>query len=79
MKFRIEKNGNSINFINVDTNCKFDYIEFADNLYNGVELQIVDYGTLTEDEKKVIVQTIKELNELSNPRKRRKIISQFEQ
>lgn len=78
MKFKIEKNGNSVNFINVDTKCKFDYIEFADNLYEGQELQIVDYGTLTEDEKKVIVQTIKELNELANPRKRRRIISQLD-
>lgn len=33
MKYKIEKNGNSVNFINDETKEKFDYIEFADKLY----------------------------------------------
>lgn len=78
MKFKIEKKGNSVNFINIETKSKFDYIEFADKLYNGEQIEITNYGTLTEEEKKVINQTIKELNALANPRKRKRIISQLD-
>lgn len=78
MKYKIEKNGNSVNFINIKTNDKFNYIEFADKLYDGEQLEITNYGTLTEEEKKTIDQTVKELNDLANPRKRKRIISQLD-
>lgn len=52
MKYKIEKNGNSVNFINDETKEKFDYIEFADKLYDGEQLEITNYGTLTDEEKK---------------------------
>lgn len=78
MKYKIEKNGNSVNFINIKTNDKFNYIEFADKLYDGEQLEITNYGTLTEEEKKAIDQTVKELNDLANPRKRKRIISQLD-
>ena len=78
MKYKIEKNGNSVNFINDETKEKFDYIEFADKLYDGEQLEITNYGTLSEEEKKVIDQTVKELNALANPRKRKRIISQLD-
>lgn len=78
MKYKIEKNGSSVNFINIKTNDKFNYIEFADKLYDGEQLEITNYGTLTEEEKKAIDQTVKELNDLANPRKRKRIISQLD-
>lgn len=78
MKYKIEKNGNSVNFINIKTNDKFNYIEFADKLYDGEQLEITNYGILTEEEKKAIDQTVKELNDLANPRKRKRIISQLD-
>lgn len=78
MKFRIEKNGQNINFIDCETNSKFDYITFADNLYQGKKLEIEDYGGLSKDEITIVKQTVNELNSLSNPRKRRKIITQLD-
>ena len=67
-----------MNFINEKKKKKFDYIEFADKLYDGEQLEITNYGTLSEEEKKVIDQTVKELNALANPRKRKRIISQLD-
>lgn len=78
MKFKIEKNGNVVNFIDTSTKNKFDYVEFADKLYRGEKLEIVNYKNVSEEEKKVIDQTIQELNDLANPRKRKRIISQLD-
>ena len=78
MKFKIEKNGNTLNFINVTTKNKFDYVDFADKLYSGEKIEIIDYKDISEDEKKVIDQTIKELNDLANTRKRKKIMTQLD-
>lgn len=78
MKFKIEKNGNTLNFIKVTTKNKFDYVDFADKLYSGEKIEIIDYKDISEDEKKVIDQTIKELNDLANTRKRKKIMTQLD-
>ncbi len=78
MKFKVEKNGNVVNFVDVITKNKFDYIEFADKLYNGEKIEITNYKNVSDDEKKVIDQTIKELNDLANPRKRKRIIAQLD-
>ena len=78
MKFKVEKNGNVVNFVDVITKNKFDYIEFADKLYNGERIEITNYKNVSDDEKKVIDQTIKELNDLANPRKRKRIIAQLD-
>lgn len=78
MKYKIEKKGNNVNFINLETEKGFDYIEFADKLYLGEKIEISDYGNITEEEQKIIDKTIKELNDLSNARKRRKIIAQLD-
>lgn len=78
MKYKIEKKGNNVNFINHENGNGFDYIEFADKLYAGEKIEISDYGNLTIEEKKIIDKTIKELNDLSNVRKRKKIIAQLD-
>ncbi len=78
MRYRIEKKENNVNFIESITGEKFDYIKFADKLYDGEKVEISDYGTLTPDEKKIIDKTVKELNELSNSKKRKKIIAQLD-
>ena len=78
MKFKIEKNGNTLNFINATTKNKFDYVDFADKLYSGEKIEIIDYKDVSEEEKKVIDQTIKELNDLANTRKRKKIMTQLD-
>ena len=78
MKYKIEKKGNNVNFINYENGNGFDYIEFADKLYAGEKIEISDYGNLTIEEKKIIDKTIKELNDLSNVRKRKKIIAQLD-
>lgn len=78
MKFKVEKYGNVVNFVDVINKNKFDYIEFADKLYNGEKIEITNYKNVSDDEKKVIDQTIKELNDLANPRKRKRIIAQLD-
>ena len=78
MKYKISKKGNTVNFINVKDNKPFDYLEFADKLYEGEKLEITEYSTLTEEEKKIINQTVKELNNLANKSKRKKTISQLD-
>lgn len=79
MKYNVSKNGMSINFVDSITGEKFDYVKFADSLYNGEKLEIKNFSSnLTEEEKKTILQTVKELNSLSNPRKRKKIIAQLD-
>lgn len=78
MKFKVEKNGSVVNFVDVTTKNRFDYIEFADKLYNGEKIEIASYKNVSDDEKKIIDQTIQELNDLANPRKRKKIIAQLD-
>lgn len=78
MKFKVEKNGSVVNFVDVATKNRFDYIEFADKLYNGEKIEIASYKNVSDDEKKIIDQTIQELNDLANPRKRKKIIAQLD-
>ena len=78
MKFKVEKNGNVVNFVDVATKNKFDYIEFADKLYNGEKIEVVFHKNVSDDEKKIIDKTVQELNDLANPRKRRKIIAQLD-
>lgn len=78
MKFKVEKNGSVVNFVDVATKNRFDYIEFADKLYNGEKIEIASYKNVSDDEKKIIEQTIQELNDLANPRKRKKIIAQLD-
>ncbi len=80
MNFNVEKNGKYVNFINCDTGDKFDYIDFAEGLYLGKKIEVKKYSSdLTTEEKDIINQTIKELNELSKPRKRKKIILQYKE
>ena len=78
MKFKVEKIGNVVNFIDITTKNKFDYIEFANKLYNDEKIEITHYKNISDDEKKIIDQTIKELNDLANPRKRKRIIAQLD-
>lgn len=78
MKFKVEKNGSVVNFVDVATKNRFDYIEFADKLYNGEKIEIASYKNVSDDEKKIIDQTIQELNDLANHRKRKKIIAQLD-
>lgn len=78
MRYKIEKKENNVNFIESITGEKFDYIKFADKFYDGEKVEISDYGTLTPDEKKIVDKTVKELNELSNSKKRKKIIAQLD-
>lgn len=78
MKFKVEKNGSVVNFVDVATKNRFDYIEFADKVYNGEKIEIASYKNVSDDEKKIIEQTIQELNDLANPRKRKKIIAQLD-
>lgn len=77
MKYIVKKNGSSVNFID-ENGKKFNYVDFANNLYLGDKIIIKKYEGLTEEEKKIIEKTVKELNDLSNPKKRKKIISQFD-
>ena len=80
MNFNVEKNGKNVNFINCDTGDKFDYIDMAEHLYLGEKISIKKYSSdLTKEEKNIIKQTILELNELSKPRKRNKIIFQYKE
>lgn len=78
MKYKIEKKGNNVKFVESETNAGFDYIKFADKLYEGEKIEILDYGTLTDDEKKLVNKTINELNNLANPSKRKKTITQLD-
>lgn len=77
MNFKVEKKGQDVEFLNSDTNEKFNYVTFADNLYNGKKIKITNYSNLSGDEKSIVKQAIQELNDLSNVRKRKKIISQY--
>ena len=77
MRFRIIKTGNTVSFKNADTDNKFDYVEFANQLYSGDKLEIMEYGNLSEEEIKIVNKTVCDLNNLSNPRKRKKIIYQL--
>lgn len=80
MNFNVEKNGKNVHFINCDTGDKFDYIDLAEHLYLGEKITIKKYSSdLTKEEKDIINQTIIELNELSKPRKRKKIILQYKE
>ena len=78
MKFKVEKNGSVVNFVDVATKNKFDYIEFADKLYDGEKIEVVYHKNVSDDEKKIIDQTVQELNDLANPRKRKKIMAQLD-
>lgn len=78
MKIKITKNGSTLNFIDSATEKKFNYVEFADNLYNGERIEIVNYGNISDDERKTIDQTVKDLNALAMPKKRKAIIAQLE-
>ncbi|MBQ1387213.1 hypothetical protein IIY68_00200 [Candidatus Saccharibacteria bacterium] len=78
MKIKITKNGSTLNFIDPTTEKKFNYVEFADNLYNGEQIEIVNYGNISDDERKTIDQTVKDLNALAMPKKRKAIIAQLE-
>ena len=40
MKYKINKKGNTVNFINVKDNKPFDYLEFADKLYDGEKIEV---------------------------------------
>lgn len=52
MKFKVEKNGSVVNFVDVATKNRFDYIEFADKLYNGEKIEIASYKNVSDDEKR---------------------------
>lgn len=39
MRYKIEKKENNVNFIESITGEKFDYIKFADKLYDGKKLK----------------------------------------
>lgn len=78
MKYKLVKKGNNVNFINCENENSFDYVEFADKLYVGDKIEISDYGNITGEEKKIVDKTIKELNDLSNIRKRKRIIAQID-
>lgn len=78
MKIIVEKKAASINFIDKNTGKKFNYLDFADDLYAGNKLEISKYDGVNEDERKVIDSTVKELNDLADHKKRKKIILQLD-
>lgn len=77
MNFKIEKIEQEVNFVDSSTNEKFDYVKFAEKLYNGEKIKITNFGNLSSDEKIIVNQTIRELNDLSAPKKRKKIIMKY--
>lgn len=78
MKIEIIKKGNTLNFVDSTTKEPFNYIKFADKLYGGEKIEITNYGNISDDERKAINQTIKDLNGLATPSKRKAIIAQLE-
>ena len=49
MKYNVSKNGMSINFVDSITGEKFDYVKFADSLYNGEKFQVLEGSQVNID------------------------------
>ena len=78
MEYIINKEKDKIVFLNKEDKSKFDYIKLVESLHNNEDIKIIGFDDkITDDEKKIIQKTVKDLNDLKKPSKRKSIISQY--